>query len=565
MDFPRRVRLFALLLLFLNAALAANLGRIMIVGGGGLSQRAVDQRAVAVDLGAVRGGFYDRNMQPLTYRDAGYKVVAVPGLMDDPVRAAKALAAFSAANGNEEDSEELGAKLASAKALATSGVYDAQAGEAIRALGIPGVCVADVRLRYPAGGLLAHVLGHTDPRGRTGVSGLEFAFDEILAGGGGDRVGAFVDGTGRLMSGLGYRRLGGASEPFESARPGIKTTLDLSVQQAVERVMNDMVRKGAVVVMDPYTGDVLAMASRPSYDPNNPANHLDDDGSPFLNRAVCGFAPGSVFKVLIACAALSEGAAAPDDLFYDPGWVDVGKVRFSCSAEGRGGHGYLTFESGLATSCNSVFIETGLRLGATRILAWAEKLGFGARTGVGLPEESPGKIPRAWGMSDQDVANLSIGQGQLLATPLQVAVMTCAIANGGFLVRPRLADAVALPDGTVQRAFVRRPKERVLDPEVASELSDMMRSVVESGTGRLAEVTGLFTAGKTGTAETGRRDPGGKTVCHAWFTGFAPYGDPRIVVTVLVEEGGSGGDVAAPVFQRIVVEVLGKGDDVRDR
>lgn len=561
MDFRRRVKVFALLLLFLNGALAVNLGRIMVFRGEELSQRAVAQRAVAVDLGAGRGGFYDRNMTPLTYRDAGYKIIAVPGLMDDPAKAAKILAAFSAAGGVHEDPEELAAKLASAKALAVPGVYDAQAGEALRDLGVPGVCAAAVRLRYPADGLLAHVLGHTDPVGRTGVSGLELAFDEVLAGDGGDKVGAFVDGVGRLMPGLGYRRLGSSPEASESARPGIKTALDLSVQRAVERAMDAMVEKGAVVVMDPHTGDVLAMASRPSYDPNDPASHLDVDGSPFLNRGVTGFVPGSVFKVLIACAALSEGVAVPDDLFYDPGWVDVGRVRFSCSAGERGGHGYLTFESGLAASCNSVFIEAGLRLGAKRILAWAERMGFGARTGVGLPEESPGRIPKAWGLADQDVANLSIGQGPLLVTPLQVAVMTCAVANGGYLVRPRLADGVVLPDGTVQRLFARHPRERVLDPQVAKDVAAMMRSAVESGTGQQAEVPGLFPAGKTGTAETGRRGPDGKAVCHAWFTGFAPYDDPKIVVTVLVEDGGSGGDVAAPVFRRIVAEILSRDDN----
>ncbi|MGQ9778258.1 MAG: peptidoglycan D,D-transpeptidase FtsI family protein [Bacillota bacterium] len=401
--------------------------------------------------------------------------------------------------------------------------------------------------RYGPRPLAVHLIGYVNPGDGRGAAGLEEAYDDLLRQSPGRVMAAIVDARGRPLRGLGLRLL---RLPLKGTA-AVRLSIDRRLQERIEAIADHRVSRGAVVVLAPRTGEVLAMASRPQFAPESPADYLGREDAPFMNRALAAYPPGSLFKLAVLAAVLEERPAAFWELYEDEGQIAIGSSSFRCP---EGAHGLLTLADALAFSCNTTFIRLGLTLGPERLLGMAERLGFGAPAAVDLPGEEPGELPAAGAVPPAELANLSIGQGRLRVTPLQVARLVAAIANGGYL--PKIRTVLGVEDGRGRlKAFPASPPRRVLKDETTRLIRAMMAGVVRYGTGRAAALP-CGAAGKTGTAQTGRKDKEGRSLTHAWFAGFAPAEDPRYVVVVFLEEGGAGGAAAAPVFREVMEATL---------
>jgi penicillin-binding protein 2 len=423
--------------------------------------------------------------------------------------------------------------------------------------------VAPLRL-YRHAEQTAHVLGYlgeVTPRelaARPGVyaagdlvgkKGIEQRYDPGLRGRDGEQV-AVVDSRGRLLEE--YRG------ELAAAGRSLTLTLDLELQQTAERYMRDKV--GAVVALDPRDGEILAMASSPAFNPNLFARRLQPEEwqallaaphQPLQNRAVQNtYSPGSLFKIVISLAGLTEKVIDPHDTVYCGGAATFYNHRFRCWR--RGGHGSVDYIAALKNSCNVYFYTVGQRLGIERIARYARLLGLGEATGLDLHGEKAGLVPdprwsekvRRTPWYPGETISVAIGQGPLLVTPLQVASLMAVVANGGFRVQPHLVRGAVPPER----------RRLPLDPAALAVVRRGLQAVVEAGTGGNARVPGLTIAGKTGTVQV----VGQKTWTRseelppehrdqAWFASFAPVEAPRLVVVVFIEHGGAGSRAAAPL------------------
>lgn len=401
----------------------------------------------------------------------------------------------------------------------------------------PGFFVFSKTMRYGPDALATHLVGYD------GKTGIEKAFNHILEGT--KKAHMFFDGLGHPIPGLSQGATG-------KENWGIYLTIDGKIQAAVERVMDQSVDKGAVVVMDARTGEILAMASRPNYKQYELEKYIKGKDSPLVNRTGQAFIPGSIFKIVILSAALEEKLAELEDEFYCAGSIEVGGNVIHCSSYEKGGHGLITLKDAFAHSCNTVFIELGIMLGKEKILEYAEKFGLGKRVLDILPEEKSGSIPAPEDVYYADLGNLSIGQGDLQITPLQAAQLISIAANDGLKKPPLLVKKVVDKDGFMKMLdFKEKKAEMVISPDTAKKVREALEAVVDYGSGYLAAPSGsvFSAAGKTGTAELG------DGTNHAWFTGYFPAEDPRYVVTVFIEKGQSGPLKAAPVFKKIAEEI----------
>ena len=409
---------------------------------------------------------------------------------------------------------------------------------------------------YPAGLLAAHVTGYVAEITReellarqdqgygggdqVGKVGIEAFFEETLRGEMGEEA-VEVDARGRRQRQIAYR----------SPKPGedIRLTFDLGAQRVASDLMAG--KKGVLLAMDVHSGGVKVLCSIPTYDvnpltwgvtPSEWARINRDPDRPMLNRAIGGnYPPGSPFKVVPAFAGLAEAVISPRTHVYCPGTFAVGNRVFKCWR--RGGHGSVNIHRALRDSCDTFFYQVGLWLGIDRLSRWAARFGVGALSGIDLPGEVGGtlggevwkraRLKERWYQGD--TANYSIGQGFVLMTPLQVARMYAAVANGGYLVTPHL-----------NRASDGLSVDMKLPRDVLHLVQRGLEDVVEGGTGSQARRFGIAVAGKTGTAQ----NPHGED--HAWFVGYAPVGNPRFVAVALVEGGGHGGAVAAPLVGELL-------------
>lgn len=419
--------------------------------------------------------------------------------------------------------------------------------------------------QYPNGETAAHLLGYVGEISKeeleskryqsqrvargyrnsdiVGKMGLEKSLEFDLRGRPGSEQ-VEIDGKGNLMQVLDRR------EP--QSGQDLRLTLDLDLQKAAEKAIAG--RIGAVVALDPNNGGVLALASDPGFDPNVFTRRVDNKTwadlqkrrNPFLNRALQGFPPASTFKVVTAVSAIESGRLAPDVILPTYAYLSAGGTKIW--DWNKVGFGPLGFVGAMAFSSNTFYGQVGLRAGEKNLIHWARQFGFGQRTGIELPyEESLGLIPdNDWKLKhnfakwhEVDTINSSIGQGYVLATPMQVAVMFAAIANGGYRVKPHLVDQ-GWPAAKYRQNLN-------LKPTTISVLKEALRAVVAYGTGQSAgQGIPVLVAGKSGTAE----DPPRPT--HAWFGALAPLEKPEIVVVAFLENGGGGGKVAGPVAHSVL-------------
>ncbi len=438
---------------------------------------------------------------------------------------------------------------------------------------------------YPNGGLAGHIIGYAGRTGRMpdgpiqnnevlwpgaeGREGLEQTFDDQLQGKEGQYNFTF-DPNGRKTS----------EQVMIPPQPGynVITTLDIELQRLCEQTLEKGLKRGAMVIIDPNNGDILALASWPTIDPNwfipNISSEAfkalqDDPQIPLLPRAFrSAYPPGSTFKVTTGIAALEERVIKTDDHFYCPSSMEIGRLTFRNWKKSDAGS--LDFADALTQSCNTWFYQVGIKTGSQRMSEWAMRLGFGLRTGIPLAAESEGRVPnddymrKVHGrkMLDGDLANFSIGQGDLQITPLQMAQMMGVVGNGGTFYQTRLVRQVQSIDGKIVTAYgVRARAQYEFDPKILKEVKRGMVQVVSSGMGTAgkASVPNVKVGGKTGTAQWG----GGKREqTAAWFAGVAPIEKPRYAFAVLYEselknaDDVHGGSHAAPLIGKVLRELF---------
>ncbi|RDV81764.1 peptidoglycan D,D-transpeptidase FtsI family protein [Ammonifex thiophilus] len=422
--------------------------------------------------------------------------------------------------------------------------------EAVKNLNLPGLFVLPYLIRYNSPPLAAHIVGYVGKvsspeekrrsRGEwVGKQGCEYFYDAVLQGGFPSlAAGVYRDAQGKLLNGAGVK-LFAVADP---ERGEVELTLDGELQRKVEEVMDKHRFRGAVVVLEVGKGDLLAVASRPAFDPAHPEKQEPDVS--FFDRAFAPYPPGSVFKMVVAAAALEEGVVRPEETFCCRG------------AEGpllpcwkKEGHGYLTFRQAFAQSCNPVFAQVGLRLGQEKLIRYCWELCLHERSVIGYPLPADPRQNLKNLMEPYSLANLSVGQGPLLLTPVQVAAVLNTLLNDGVYVRPRLVKGIR-QRGKLTELPPDKGK-RVFSPAVAREVREMMALAVREGTARLGYIPRVGSGGKTGTAELV-----GEKRC-SWFAGFFPLESPRYVVVVMEEGGRGGGEDAAPLFREIGEALIG--------
>ena len=501
--------------------------RLAVLGGGGeLKAAAAGQSIYTLEVGEERGIIYDRDLKPMVCNSSRTVLSVAPG--------PETLASLKALLPEAEFLQDLGLLESGKPVLLTT---DAPPGSA------PGVEAFSIPIRYSPDQTAPHVIGYLDTQGQ-GVTGVEKGYDQFLRSWGGEiKTKYLVDARGGVLGGEVYE----IEDSRSPVKGGVVLTLDRDIQKMVERAAQKL-GKGAVVVMEAATGEILAMASCPDYDVTNVAEALDDPDSPLFNRATAAYNVGSTFKMCVAAAALEQGLTM-DYEYFCGGFYQLEDVRYHC--HNRMGHGLLDMTGATCHSCNPYFVNLGQQVGARRLYEMAYALGFGsaARLAEGITSDA-GSLPPVSRIDSGELANLSFGQGKLTATPVQLAQMYAVIANGGMSVVPTLCRGVTT-DGAHLTPDEQSPTRRVMSERTARSLRQMLGEVIADGSGEAAAPQYLTAGGKTASAQTGTYDDEGQEIVHGWFVGIYPLESPQYSIAVFQEGGGSGGEVPAEVFKEI--------------
>ncbi len=562
--------------------LGGRLFQLQIVHGSDFRDRSEGNRLRIVSTPAPRGSIVDRNGKNIAENVPNIVATITPA--DLPKTAADRQAMIlRISEAIHVSSAELTTTLQTHQRRSTDPVsvkehisYQEAIQDLVTTAALPAVSIISLPNRsYPSGSTSGNVIGYTgrispeeleqhpdfDPLDIVGKTGLERSYNDVLTG---------QDGVQEIERDVQNREQRVISQ--QEAQPGqtVVTSLDLDVQKVLSDKLQAMVATvhspgGAAIAMDPSTGEIVAMASAPNYDDNwfVSTGHSDDvskaltsPNKPLLNRAISGQYPsGSIIKPMIAAAALAERIITPATTVLSVGGFKVGASLFPDWK--AGGHGVTNVTKALAESVNTFFYAVGggyediTGLGVDRIVSYLQRFGWGKKLGIDLPSEQAGFLPtKDWRTTQRpspwklgDTYHLSIGQGDLEVTPLQVATAISAIANGGTVYQPHLVTAIKNPDGTVIKNIL--PHSLATDVVAANILAtvqDGMRAGVLNGSSRSLQSLPVTSAGKTGTAQFGNQ---GKT--HSWYAAYAPYDHPKIVIAVIVEAGGEGNAAALPV------------------
>ncbi len=524
--------------------------KLMLINRDKLYNLAERQHKVVSTYITKRGNIYDTNGVDLAVSVEMDSIYACPPEVKDPEGTARLLCDFISM-----DRSKLIEKLKSKKNFVwIKRRVPPSVSEKIGELELAGIGFVNEDKRfYPHKRLGCHYLGFVGIDSQ-GLSGLEYGMDKYLKSTISHYI-AFRDAAGRKLF-----------EVDVSEAPAIKNynlalTVDVMIQHIAERELTEAVSRsrasgGTIIVMDPESGEILAMANLPSFDPNR---FLDFSETSWTNRAVSmNFEPGSTFKIFLASGVIEEGLAISDDVINcEGGSLVVMNTEFH---ENAGGFNRLPMSDVIAYSSNIGAIKLGMLLGSEKFYEYIKAFGFGDKTGISLPGEEKGivSLPSSW--NDVDLAAASFGQG-LSVTPIQLIVALSAIANGGFLVEPHIVKTITDIDGEIIYEAKPKIRKKVLEPETADIISNMMIKVVEEGTGTRADVEGFAVAGKTGTAQIFDKETGkySETEFIASFIGFIPAEDPKLAILVLIDRPKTdiyGGTVAASIFSETARDVL---------
>lgn len=580
----RTLAALSAVILVLFGVLLLRLWSLQLVQGEQLKVRSESNRLRTQDLPPWRGMILDRQGEVLVSNRPSFDLVVMLEEVPDPALLARRLAALFKMDETQTLEQLLGARQANQHQMRIKAdlTWEELALVESRKPELPGAAiVVQPKREYRHGSLACHVLGYlgeiTEAQLKSGRfpqhkmgdfigrCGIEAAWEDYLRGQRGFRR-LEVDAYGRELRQL----------EVQNSLPGANVflTLDARLQQEAEACLAG--QHGAIVAVEAKTGKIRALASSPTYSPEAFERGLSaaewqrlskDPSHPLENRALKGqYPPGSTFKIVMALAALEEKVVTPSSIIYCSGAMPLGNHVFRCWK--KGGHGGLNLHSALVNSCDVYFYQLGRRLGIERIAKWSRRFGLGAPTGLKLDKEMPGLVASShWKQArfgfpwqEGDTVSVSIGQGYNLATPLQMALVAAAVANGGLVLEPQLVEKVESPAGEVlyQASPVVRSRLEA-NPRHLALIQKALTDVVAQGTGKAARLPHLPVAGKTGTSQVvslekeKRAGKGAKKYQnHAWFVATAPAADPQLAVAVLVEHGGSGGAVAAPLAKRVL-------------
>lgn len=564
-------RLFLLMGLILSL-FTALLGRIFYfqaIKGEEIARSAAAMRSQKIELwDQQRGAIMDRYQQPLTNTTASTAlfvstdiinhIMAIqieknPGFTEAEYyeQLSASIADLVKGLNRDEIKALIQAERDEAQFVMIKSELDQSEIEQLAAAAIPGLVVAPFTERYRHDGFLAHVLGYTDHAwAGTGMAGIEKGYDSLLRSQtGGPHLVAVVDARGQAIPGL-----AGRLQASRDERSAVVLTIDRRIQEVVEQAMDHRAERGAAVVMDVHSKEVLAMVSRPVFDPYRVDTAIGFDGrSPLTNRALSSYYPGSLFKILLTAAALEEGLVTFEDHFNCSGkYVFNDQVSISCLK--KEGHGTLRFDEAFARSCNPTFIEAGLRLGRTRLLNYVDKMHLTDETLLGYENTAMGSYVKIDGGAAA-MGNASLGQQGVMVTPLQIASLLATVADNGVWAYPSLVKYTIDQDGH-RTTVTSGERQQVISPSTAAKLRVLLEKVVQEGTGRTAAIPEAPVAGKTATSQTGRMISENEEALNTWFAGYLPADEPRWVVVVLVEEGRSGSENCAPIFRDISQGIL---------
>lgn len=548
-----------------SVVIEAQLIHLQVFRRAALQARADDQSLSTLRVPAKRGDILDRNGQVLATSVDAVAICADPTEIGDP--AATALALCDALTGcTPRERDEIAGKLSKRRQNGQKALFayvrranrvSAEDARRVAALGLPGIgFMKDMRRAYPNNELAAHVLGYVGTD-NVGWSGVEAAYNKWIAGRDGT---VLIQHTGQRP----YGRLGNEGTPGAT----LELTIDQYLQHVAERELHAAVEEnraagGSIVVMNPFTGEVLALASEPTFDPNRYGEAELDQRR---NRAIQDvYEPGSTFKIVTASAALDEGVMSPEAILdVSGGLIHLG----SRTVHDTHNYGALSFTDVIVKSSNVGAIKIGLRLGAERLGRYVQRFGFGTRLSPDLGGESAGIVwdPAHW--NESALASVAMGY-QISVTPLQMAAAASAVANGGNLVQPRVVKAIVSRDGA-RTQITPHVLRRAIAKSTADELTSIMEGVVARGTGTQAQIPGYTIAGKTGTAHKLENGHYSASDYNASFVGFLPSRNPAVTIIVVIDSphgthGYFGGSVAAPAFKRVAettMRYLGIGPDL---
>lgn len=550
-----RTKSVSTIIIVLFVVLIGRLFLIQIIRNAEYREKADNLTVRKIVLHARRGTIYDRYGNKLAVSVEAYDIAARPSSMKDREAIAKQLSSLLGL-----DPDKLLYKFNHRdRFFYVARRVDSEIGAKIKDAKLEGVDVIPTTKRiYPNGELAAHIIGYTDADGK-GIEGIERSFNDILGGSDGYRI-AELDARGVIIPGTSREQ----KEPVDGK--DIVLTIDSTLQHTLETELANAYNRfsaagASAVIMDPKTGEILALANMPTYDPNKPSKSKPDARR---NRAVSDlYEPGSTLKTITACAALESKIVGLNEIFYCNGRKRIGKQTIRCSLHGkefRNGHGAVDIAKMLKYSCNIAAASMGLKMGREKLHEYETAFGLYEKPDSGMSGESAG-WPDPWqNWVDIHTANVAFGQG-IAVTPLQMAKAYSAVANGGNLMKPSIVKELREPSGVIVKKFDPIVVRRVVSVETARRVAEMLGGVVDEGTGKSASVEGYTVGGKTGSAQkasrSGRGYMEGKYI--ASFAGLIPISNPRIVMLVMVDEpkGSSfGAVVAAPVFQAVAKKAM---------
>lgn len=524
-------RAFAILFLLVMVFTVTGLRMISLAKN--TNSVSVSPSAKTIDITTLRGTVYDCNLQPLTNSETVLYAAAKPSPYSLGQLSGKV---------TPEVFKSVTERVREGKPVAV----------VINSSIIPNEDIKEIRVpqRYPSSSFACHIIGYTDSSGH-GISGIEKAYDSLLSQVESTVTARFLsDANGRVMLGEEIE-ISGNNIP----RKGVVLTIDKNIQRITEDALDRSgTDRASAIVIEVESGAIRACVSRPAFDPYNIADSLDNVNSPLINRAFLPFSVGSVFKPVVAAAALENGIS--ENYEYNcTGSVVHNGVTFNCHK--KDGHGVVNMETAVANSCNTYFISLAISTGADNIISMAESFGFGKEAVLadGI-KASSGYLPDASEIdSKAAISNISFGQGALLATPLQICNVAATVARGGVYIEPYLIEGETDENGVFTKIKSYSEKKQVMSYDNALLIRRFLEKVVTDGSGVRAESELFGIAGKTATAQTGTSINGAE-IYNAWFMGYFPADNPKYAVVILKENGGEGAVSCAPVFKEIAENMV---------
>lgn len=551
----RIVLLFGICSIFLFV-LIVRLGIVQLRDGPFLKNLADEEHYRGVPVAAKRGNIEDCNGKILAMSVSSQTVYAIPAEVRNSGREEEIAASLSGILDMKKE------QILQRITKYTSLVYvkkkvSVEIAAKISENNFPGIGVVEDSARfYPNGSLAAHIMGFTGIDSQ-GLEGIEYSRDKELTG---------ISGSILTEYGANGIKLPGAQQEFIQPIQGntVKLTIDKSIQAFAERELAKLMagqgvnmqgkipKNASILVMEPSTGKMLAIASAPTFDPNN---YQEYQASARRNIAIQnGYEPGSTFKIITLAAALEEKVISPTEIFHDPGYATILGKNIRCWK--AGGHGTQTMTEVVENSCNPGFIAMGQRLGLDKFYKYLTAFGFGKKTGIEMSGEAKGILANKKKATALDLATMSIGQTNNV-TPIQLLTAVSAVANGGTLLAPQLVQEITSPTGEIITPYKTEVVGRVIKKETAELERTILESVVTNGTGRRTFLPGYRVAGKTGTAQKVVNGAYIQGDYVASFIGFAPSNNPRLAILVIIDGVPFyGGVVAAPVFQSVMLDSL---------